>query len=30
MKKEEMIRRKQAEAKAELDRRIAEEEAIIR
>jgi hypothetical protein len=30
MKMEEFVRRKQAEAKAELDRRIAEEEAVIR
>ena len=30
MKREEFLRRKQMEAKAEIDKRIAEEEAIIR
>lgn len=30
MKRDEYMRRKQMEAKAELDKRIAEEEAVIR
>jgi hypothetical protein len=30
MKRDEFIRRKQMEAKSEIDKRIAEEEAIIR
>lgn len=30
MKRDEYMRRKQIEAKAELDKRIAEEEAVIR